>query len=134
MEKLSISTSEEVDVSVKETMDAKFSEDDAGTCINQYLLQKSLGVGSFGCVWLGYNTINNTYVAVKEFSKSRMRKHLLIKTGLMFGGSRGRGRFAPSKEPQISPIELIKGELAILKKLKHKNIVRLFEGINSLTF
>lgn len=116
----------------KETLDAKFSEDASGERINNYIISKLLGSGSFGSVHLGVDTDHgDRQVAIKRFSKSRLRKQHAINNGTLFGGARGRGRQTLSKpQPQVSSVDLIKSEIAILKKLKHKNIVRLYEVLD----
>ncbi|KAF9313378.1 hypothetical protein BGZ91_006296, partial [Linnemannia elongata] len=72
--------------------------------------------------------------AVKEFSKSKLRKK--DKANLFKLGPRGRGRGrrgpeAPSPlTSESSPLDLIRGEVAILKKLHHPNIVKLYEVLD----
>lgn len=67
--------------------------------------------------------------AIKEFSKSKLRKKdraNLYKLG------RGRRRGpAASTDNSSSPLELIRGEIAILKKLNHDNIVKLYEVLDA---
>jgi serine/threonine protein kinase len=122
---------------VKETLDAKFSENFGEKRLNQYVLHNILGTGSFGTVHLATDTDNARKVAIKEFSKLKLRKQQLQKSGNLFGGSRGRGRgrggmMGGSTRPQepSNPIDLIKEEIAILKKLHHKNIVKLYEVLD----
>ncbi|KAF9577664.1 hypothetical protein BGW38_006987, partial [Lunasporangiospora selenospora] len=77
--------------------------------------------------------------AVKEFSKSKLRKKdkaNLFKLGPR-GRGRGRGRPAQDAAPapsfggeSSSPLDLIRGEVAILKKLHHPNIVKLYEVLD----
>jgi len=127
---------------VVETLHATTSENSAGQKkINQYTLQKEIGHGAFGTVHLANDTSGNCY-AVKEFSKSRLRKKeqsdMLRKAGPR---GRGRGRFglgvgrassaaaAAAAEPS-NPLDLVRGEMAILKKLNHENVVKLYEVLD----
>lgn len=110
---------------VKETLDATFT-DNGEKRLNQYSIHRILGSGSFGTVSLGVDTLTGRSVAVKEFSKLKLRKQLLQK-GMM---GRGRGRVNVDVASAANPINLIKGEIAILKKLKHKNVVSLYEVLD----
>jgi [calcium/calmodulin-dependent protein kinase] kinase len=133
---------------VKETLNARSeyttSQDD-GTAehrINQYVIKQEIGRGSFGAVHLAVDQYGNEF-AVKEFSKSRLRKraqsHLLRKP---------RGRKRPSDgfnsplhrhpsgnedEHGKNPLYLIKEEIAIMKKLNHNNLVSLIEVLDDPT-
>lgn len=81
-----------------------------------------------------FPTIIHLTKAVKEFSKSKLRKK--DKANLFKLGPRGRGRGrrgpeAPSPlTSESSPLDLIRGEVAILKKLHHPNIVKLYEVLD----
>lgn len=81
-----------------------------------------------------FSSILNYTKAVKEFSKSKLRKK--DKANLFKLGPRGRGRGrrgpeAPSPlTSESSPLDLIRGEVAILKKLHHPNIVKLYEVLD----
>jgi serine/threonine protein kinase len=89
-------------------------------------------MGSFGTVHLGWDTITNTFVAIKECSKTKLKRQ---KQESCFGG-RGRGRgtrrvtISRPKLDQIDPLALVRGEVAILKKLHHPNIVKLYEVLD----
>jgi [calcium/calmodulin-dependent protein kinase] kinase len=133
---------------VKETLNARSeyttSQDD-GTAehrINQYVIKQEIGRGSFGAVHLAVDQYGNEF-AVKEFSKSRLRKraqsHLL---------RRPRGPKRPSDgfnsplhrhpsgnedEHGKNPLYLIKEEIAIMKKLNHNNLVSLIEVLDDPT-
>lgn len=88
-------------------------------------------------------------VAIKEFSKSKLRRQKLQKEGGTFGLGRrlgrGRGRGAPAAAPSTrpgaadraselcksgNPIDLVRGEIAIFKKLDHPNVIKLFEVLD----
>ncbi|KAI7962803.1 hypothetical protein MJO28_000897 [Puccinia striiformis f. sp. tritici] len=115
----------------KETLHASLSQDDIDTKkrrLNQYLLIKTIGKGSFGSVELAQDTANNTFYAIKEYSKSRMRKLLNHKKS-----SRNISRaLSPVSVVNLQiGIELVKHEVAIMKKLHHPNIVSLLEVIDT---
>ncbi|EAS30737.3 CAMKK/CAMKK-META protein kinase [Coccidioides immitis RS] len=137
---------------VKETLNARSeytnSQDD-GTAehrINQYLIKQEIGRGSFGAVHLGVDQYGQEY-AVKEFSKSRLRKraqsHVLrSRSGLRRPEARaaGTGFNEPlHRNPSSHDMEegnslhLIKEEIAIMKKLNHPNLVSLFEVLDDPT-
>ncbi|CAI6333242.1 unnamed protein product [Periconia digitata] len=132
---------------VKETLNARSeysnSEDD-GTAqhrINQYLVKQEIGRGSFGAVHLAMDQYGHEY-AVKEFSKSRLRKraqsNLLrrpsarrrrqgaLAAGLGFNSPLHRH----SSSEENNSLDLIKEEIAIMKKLHHPNLVSLIEVLD----
>ncbi|KAL5404614.1 hypothetical protein PMIN03_009010 [Paraphaeosphaeria minitans] len=133
----------------KETLNARSeysnSEDD-GTAqhrINQYLIKQEIGRGSFGAVHLAVDQYRQEY-AVKEFSKSRLRKraqsNLLrrpsarrrrqgaLAAGLGFNSP--LHRHAAGREEEQNSLDLIKEEIAIMKKLNHPNLVSLIEVLD----
>ncbi|KAJ5885716.1 hypothetical protein N7504_011552 [Penicillium tannophilum] len=136
---------------VKETLDARSqyttSQDD-GTAehhINQYIIKQEIGRGSFGAVHLAADQYGNEY-AVKEFSKSRLRKraqsHMLRRprgprrqgTGLNLPNSPlHRNPSGDDNENAKNPLYLIKEEIAIMKKLNHNNLVSLIEVLDDPT-
>ena len=79
---------------IRETLDAKtVDEDDGGRRLNQYTIGPVLGKGSFGIVYRAYDREENRFVALKEFSKTKLRKQRAQKEGaFLFGRGRGRGR------------------------------------------
>jgi serine/threonine protein kinase len=93
-----------------ETLNAKLS----GSKINQYQIVKQIGQGSYATVHLATDTLLNTNVAIKQFSKGKLRRQRAI---FRKGNS----------------IDLIRSEVAILKKLDHCNIVKLFEVLDDPT-
>ncbi|KAG2202363.1 kinase-like domain-containing protein [Mucor mucedo] len=124
---------------VVETLGATTSETKEGLRkINNYLLKKEIGRGAFGTVHLGIDENTNTEYAIKEFSKSRMRKKEQMDL-FRRGGPRGRGRVmglgvgrgaVAAAAKSTNPLDLVRGEMAVLKKLNHPHIVRLFEVLD----
>ncbi|ANB15274.1 serine/threonine protein kinase TOS3 [Sugiyamaella lignohabitans] len=126
---------------IKETLNASYREDETGSSINQYTVNEVIGNGSFGSVRLAIDKNTNTRYAIKEYSKQRLKK--LNRTELMQlrrKGMRGRPppRTATPQQPSSSsdsfdpsnPINLIRHEVAIMKKLDHLNIVNLVEVLD----
>ena len=74
---------------VKETLDAKVTEDGFSRSLNQYQIKKELGSGSYGVVHLGLDTDTKALVAIKEISKTKLKKIQAAKSGQLFGGGRG---------------------------------------------
>ncbi|KAH8683296.1 BcCMK3, calcium/calmodulin-dependent protein kinase [Tricladium varicosporioides] len=137
---------------VKTTLDARSeytnNEDDgkAEHRINQYIIKDEIGRGSFGAVHLAVDQYGKEY-AVKEFSKSRLRKraqsnilrrpHAARRPGHLAAGlgfnSPLHQRSASdihNGEEQGNPLYLIKEEIAIMKKLDHPNLVSLIEVLD----
>ncbi|KAI8598271.1 kinase-like domain-containing protein [Dissophora ornata] len=121
-------------VEVRETLDASVRENaDGFRQLMQYTLKGEIGKGAFGKVHLAVDENTGVGYAVKEFSKSKLRKK--EKANLFKLGPRGRGRGrrgpeAPSPASDSSPLDPIRGEVAILKKLHHPNIVKLYEVLD----
>ncbi|KAF2273190.1 Pkinase-domain-containing protein [Westerdykella ornata] len=132
---------------VKETLNARSeysnSEDD-GTAqhrINQYLIKQEIGRGSFGAVHLAVDQYGQEY-AVKEFSKSRLRKRAQSNLLRRPSTRRRRQNALPARLGFNSPLhrhssseennslDLIKEEIAIMKKLNHPNLVSLIEVLD----
>ncbi|KAH1272449.1 hypothetical protein KXW98_008645 [Aspergillus fumigatus] len=133
---------------VKETLNARSeyttSQDD-GTAehrINQYVIKQEIGRGSFGAVHLAVDQYGNEF-AVKEFSKSRLRKraqsHLLRRPrgpkrpSDGFNSPLHRHPSGTEDEHGKNPLYLIKEEIAIMKKLNHNNLVSLIEVLDDPT-
>ncbi|EXJ74344.1 CAMKK/CAMKK-META protein kinase [Cladophialophora psammophila CBS 110553] len=131
---------------VKESLNARSeyvtSKDDgvAEHRINQYVIKQEIGRGSFGAVHLAIDQYGKEY-AVKEFSKARLRKraqsHILRKPlsqrrrGALQGFNSPLHRNVGNEgELQASSIDLIKEEIAIMKKLNHPNLVSLIEVLD----
>ena len=127
---------------VKETLSAHLSHDhesdsDSDTShigcrrLNQYRLGPLLGAGSAGSVEKAINTEDGQEYAVKELSKSRLRKR---KRSEALRVSRGRGRpkgvHEMGEDEKVDALSLIRTEVAIMKKLDHPNLVKLFEVLD----
>ncbi|PGH18226.1 CAMKK/CAMKK-META protein kinase [Helicocarpus griseus UAMH5409] len=138
---------------VKETLNARSeytnSQDDGAAehRINQYLIKQEIGRGSFGAVHLAIDQYGQEY-AVKEFSKSRLRKraqsHVLrnprairrpgvIPAGVGLNSPLHRHPSGHEDEQGGNPLYLIKEEIAIMKKLHHNNLVSLIEVLDDPT-
>ncbi|KAF3479779.1 CAMKK/META protein kinase [Arthroderma uncinatum] len=137
---------------VKETLNAQStytnSQDDntAEHRINQYLIKQEIGRGSFGAVHLATDQYGQEY-AVKEFSKSRLRKraqsHVLRRrpgrhpgvqpAGVGFNSPLHRHPSGLDEAENRNSLYLIKEEIAIMKKLNHSNLVSLIEVLDDPT-
>jgi len=136
---------------VKETLNAHShygSSSDDGTAtfqVNQYIIKQEIGRGSFGSVHLAVDQFGTEF-AIKEFSKSRLRKraqsnllrrprktpssHLTAESG---GFNSPLSRVTSedrAKGSTNNSLELIKEEIAIMKKLNHNNLVNLIEVLD----
>ncbi|OAA72286.1 calcium/calmodulin-dependent protein kinase kinase [Cordyceps fumosorosea ARSEF 2679] len=140
----------EVKLTRKETLDARVEyasdEDDGRTYhkINQYTIIEEVGRGSYGAVHLATDQFGTDY-AVKEFSKSRLRKR--AQSQILRRGPQGRPRRQPlrvrnngevltpllgGEQPgeKEDALHLIREEVAIMKKLNHPNLVQLIEVLD----
>ncbi|XP_030847475.1 calcium/calmodulin-dependent protein kinase kinase 1 isoform X2 [Strongylocentrotus purpuratus] len=91
--------------------------------LNQYHLKDEIGKGSYGVVKLAYSEEDDTNYAMKILSKKK-----LIKKGGFAKRPPPRGG-KPNKAPK-TPLDRVYQEIAILKKLDHPNIVKLFEVLD----
>ena len=137
---------------MKETLHAHSeytnSQDDGGAVhrINQYIIKQEIGRGSFGAVHLAVDQHGTEY-AVKEFSKSRLRKRAQsnilrrphgirrpghLAAGLSFNSPLHRHSSSDviDQEEGGNPLFLIKEEIAVMKKLNHTNLVSLIEVLD----
>ncbi|KAJ9661732.1 hypothetical protein H2201_006403 [Coniosporium apollinis] len=117
------------------------SEDDGTSYhrINQYTIKQEIGRGSFGAVHLAVDQYNQEY-AVKEFSKSRLRKRaqsnllrrldVRKRAGHLAAGIGFNSPLMRSGSDSNNSLDLIKEEIAIMKKLNHPNLVSLIEVLD----
>uniref|UniRef100_A0A061REP4 Calcium/calmodulin-dependent protein kinase kinase n=1 Tax=Tetraselmis sp. GSL018 TaxID=582737 RepID=A0A061REP4_9CHLO len=81
--------------------------------LNQYMVIKTLGKGNFGTVRLCFNLNDKKLYAIKTLNKKTLTKNRGLK-----------------KRKDADPLADLKREVAIMKKLRHPNLVRLFEVID----
>lgn len=132
---------------VKETLDAKYTNDEidgkSQHTVNQYAIGDEIGRGSYGAVHRATDQFGNEF-AVKEFSKSRLRKraqsHILRRPGPGIPHQRRPGmgpnnfhrkQFSRQEDAETKDaLYLIRAEIAIMKKLNHPNLVALIEVLD----
>ncbi|KAI8324672.1 kinase-like protein, partial [Martensiomyces pterosporus] len=130
---------------VKYTVAADAGEDAEGfMVIGSYSVDKEVGSGSYGTVYRVKHKRTGQKYAMKVYHKAGLRKRVqsaMMKRarggGPMRGGPGRGGLFAmrqvmrdQQNDEAADPFSLIKMELAISKKLKHNNLVRLYEVLN----
>ncbi|CAD5213749.1 unnamed protein product [Bursaphelenchus okinawaensis] len=92
--------------------------------LNQYRLMEEIGQGSYGIVKLAYNQEDHNLYAMKVLDKAK-----LLKNFACFRPPPARKNRATSAVHR-DPLILINKEIAILKKLRHPNIVTLVEVVD----
>ena len=100
--------------SIKETNITKRTKIGKKVYINEYLCYGYLGSGAFGQVLLAKNIKTDMKVAIKILNKSLLRKKRIFRKG---------------KKP-TNMLENIFREIAVMKKLNHPNVVKLYEVID----
>eukprot|EP00744_Colponema_vietnamica_P001310 GILI01002189.1.p1 GENE.GILI01002189.1~~GILI01002189.1.p1 ORF type:complete len:1902 (+),score=523.49 GILI01002189.1:217-5706(+) len=116
--------------------------DDGVLMVNDYMLLKEIGKGQFGVVWMAYNETSAEVKAVKEIQKKQLRaqfrgnktkenRDLARRDSMTSSAHRGAATEtdAATNAAQQIDLELVK-EIAVMKKLHHKNIVSLEEVID----
>lgn len=100
------------------TNNVRLARDELGelTDMNNYHIVRHLGSGSFADVYLASN--EGDFYAVKCFDKAHLSKKRSF-----YRGSKGRMVVSTA-------MDQVKTEIAIMKKLKHKNLVQLHEIID----
>ncbi|KAK9469318.1 Pkinase-domain-containing protein [Lipomyces arxii] len=114
---------------IRETLNAKLNENGEQQFINQYQLLDEIGRGVFGVVRKAVDLKTGEVYAIKEFSKSKLRR--LTKAALL--RERGPRSPRPPSSPMVSssnPLDLVRREIAILKRLNHVNVASLFEVLD----
>ncbi|KAF3022598.1 hypothetical protein E8E14_013641 [Neopestalotiopsis sp. 37M] len=131
---------------VKETLNARseYIRDATGRTrlrINQYIIKEEVGRGSYGAVHRVIDQYGNEY-AMKQFSKSRLRKRVPSNILKQHGGLRsGCGMQAPSSArredmsnydlaEEEDALFLIREEISVMKKLDHPSLVSLIEVLD----
>jgi serine/threonine protein kinase len=88
--------------------------------INQYIILSDIARGSYGAVKLVYNCVDHQQYAMKVVSKSLMQRRKVV-------NRRNSLTDSPSNN---NPNHFLQKEIAIMKKLDHRNIVPLIEVLD----
>ncbi|KAJ4462190.1 putative Calcium/calmodulin-dependent protein kinase kinase [Paratrimastix pyriformis] len=113
-EKIGSPTADEADSPcpiVKETARAEVTREGGSKMINQYKIIRKIGSGAYGKVKLAEDTANHNLFAMKIMDKHALKRKRV-------GG-----------DMRSNALEDVRREVAIMKKLDHPNVVRLFEVI-----
>lgn len=100
---------------VKENKAHVSYDDDGDKKINQYRVIQFLGQGAFGKVKLVENENDKKLYAIKIQSKQMVKK-MALKSGTFRTGK--------------DNLDILQKEVAIMKKICHENLIRLYEIIN----
>ncbi|KAJ2850227.1 hypothetical protein IWW36_002077 [Coemansia brasiliensis] len=96
--------------------------------INQYMIIRELGRGTHGKVKLAFDTIAGEYYAIKVIDKeSHGRARRMRQSSAAY---RSHRRSHGYLRIDLDKMEKVKREIAILKKCRHPNVVRLREVID----
>ncbi|KAJ1736043.1 hypothetical protein LPJ61_000186 [Coemansia biformis] len=99
--------------------------------INQYMIIRELGRGTHGKVKLAFDTISGEYYAIKVIDKESRDRRLRPAAALAQRGIHSRPRRSHGHlRIDVEKMEKVKREIAILKKCRHPNVVRLREVID----
>ncbi|KAJ2742548.1 hypothetical protein GGI20_004411 [Coemansia sp. BCRC 34301] len=110
--------------------------------INQYMIIRELGRGTHGKVKLAFDTTTGDYYAIKVIDKESRDRRLRLNSasarrGAHKSASGSRRRSCHQRASShgflridIDKMERVKREIAILKKCRHPNVVRLREVID----
>ncbi|TXT11008.1 hypothetical protein VHUM_01759 [Vanrija humicola] len=124
---------------------------DGARVVNQYKIGHTLGKGAFATVYSSLDVGTGEEYAMKEFSKSRLQNRMLHERQMKQQRERRRrparpGVAAPpdpAPRPALSrsstideealkndPLALIRREIAVMMKLDHPNLIKLYEAIS----
>ena len=92
--------------------------------VNQYSIEQKLGKGAFGAVYRATD-LNKELVAIKVMEKSELRK--ASGAGLRRAPGSRPGMAKPGTGSTIVSMTILK-EIAVMKRVRHVNCVRLFEA------
>ncbi|CAK9786665.1 Pkinase-domain-containing protein [Cutaneotrichosporon oleaginosum] len=135
------------------TLGLQHEDDDGARVINQYKIGNSLGSGAYASVVLGIDVGDGKEYAIKEFSKARLQKQALMERQAQMArerrnrrpvlrpGPRGPAATEPPQSAHTAalvsdemlekdPLALIRREVAVMKKLDHPNLTKLYEAIS----
>ncbi|KAL1410134.1 hypothetical protein Q8F55_004137 [Vanrija albida] len=131
------------------TLGSQHSTLDGARVVNQYKLGHTLGKGAFATVYSSLDVGTGEEYAVKEFSKSRLQNRMLHERQMKQQRERRRrparpgAPNVPPPRPALSrsttideealkndPLALIRREIAVMMKLDHPNLIKLYESIS----
>ncbi|DBB11245.1 hypothetical protein WJX82_004325 [Trebouxia sp. C0006] len=115
-------TDKRLSAPLKETSSLKLAKLRGCTFVNQYVVIKYLGRGACGRVFLCMDMTDNRLYAVKIVKKVELEAQRAKTPGEAKAGRRRR-----------NPVEDLKREVAIMRTLRHKNIVSLQEVVDDPT-
>eukprot|EP00123_Amoebidium_parasiticum_P011861 comp20946_c0_seq1/m.27999 comp20946_c0_seq1/g.27999 ORF comp20946_c0_seq1/g.27999 comp20946_c0_seq1/m.27999 type:complete len:458 (-) comp20946_c0_seq1:440-1813(-) len=95
-------------------VDEHSSDEEHAKTINQYVVHEVLGRGAFGVVRRAESKTDHTFYAIKEMSKKALQ----------------RKRYGIGNNQMRNAMDDLRKEISILKKLRHPNIIRLFEVLD----
>ncbi|KAA1107229.1 hypothetical protein PGT21_006928 [Puccinia graminis f. sp. tritici] len=123
-------------IGVKETLDAHSSFSEFGQKqVNQYLIKHEIGRGSFGAVQLAEDAQTGLSYAIKELSKTRLKRKFArelraINHPFLENNHHHQQTRYQHQQQQVDALFLIRNEVAIMKKIRHQNLVRLYEVLD----
>ena len=102
---------------LKQKSQVEYTEERRLAQINGYTINKALGKGAFGEVFLG--TKDGASFAIKVLKRNKMKKTLRGPPGRPGGGP----AIGPAGGASSSVLDSVKAEIATLKKISHPNLV-----------